>query len=38
MIMKDWPGLLSMRQDRIGTVKIRFDYAGLSRTTVDEEG
>ena len=36
--MSDWPGLLLMRSDIIGNGKIRFDYTGLARTLVDEEG
>ena len=34
--MQEWLVLLLMRPDRIGMVKIRFDYAGMARNIVDE--
>ena len=34
--MQEWLGLLSMRPDRIGMVKIEPDYAGMARTVVAE--
>ena len=36
LIMHDWPGVLWMRPDRIGIVEIEPDYAGMTRTIVDE--
>ena len=36
--MQEWLGLLLMMPDRIGMVKVGFDYAGLVRTVVYKAG